>query len=113
MPKMCCDLALESLTSAIGGLPRADRCEGCAHAIEDGGPSGSRRARGLALSSLALRARAAAVRRTPAPLRVRDPGTENENAGRFRPARAIEDGGPSGSRTLDLGIKSPLLCQLS
>ncbi len=67
----------------------------------------------LVLSSLALRARAAAVRRTPAPLRVRDPGTENENAGRFRPARAIEDGGPSGSRTLDLGIKSPLLCQLS
>ena len=57
MPKMCCDLALESLTSAIGGLPRADRFEGCAH--------------------------------------------------------AIEDGGPSGSRTLDLGIKSPLLCQLS
>ena len=45
MPKMCCDLALESLTSAIGGLPRADRFEGCAHAIEDGGPSGSRRAR--------------------------------------------------------------------
>ena len=32
MPKMCCDLALESLTSAVGGLPRADRFEGCADA---------------------------------------------------------------------------------
>lgn len=47
------------------------------------------------------------------PFPSKDLRWKTKNAGRSGPAHAIEDGGPSGSRTLDLGIKSPLLCQLS
>ena len=41
------------------------------------------------------------------------PCTGNKKAAGIRQSLFLFYGGPSGVRTLDLGIKSPLLCQLS
>ena len=42
-----------------------------------------------------------------------EPVTRQQKSGRHPPVAFLFYGGPSGVRTLDLGIKSPLLCQLS
>ena len=86
---------------------------GPAHAIEDGGPSGSRRAR---VRSRSFPSRYALGPR-PSSGRPRPCGFETmlrkRKSQAVRAWLVITNGGPSGSRTLDLGIKSPLLCQLS
>ena len=48
-----------------------------------------------------------------APRRVRTHALATKKSGRHPPVAFLFYGGPSGVRTLDLGIKSPLLCQLS
>ena len=42
-----------------------------------------------------------------------EPMPRQQKSGRHPPVAFLFYGGPSGVRTLDLGIKSPLLCQLS
>ena len=81
-----------------------------------GGPSGVQPAPQAAAA--ALRALRAALANAYAFPQLRTPTGStpcevNKKSDQSKPVAFLFYGGPSGVRTLDLGIKSPLLCQLS
>ena len=81
-----------------------------------GGPSGVQPAAQTAATALrALRAALANAHAFPQlrALSGSNPCLGNKKAAGIRQSLFLFYGGPSGVRTLDLGIKSPLLCQLS
>ena len=81
-----------------------------------GGPSGVQPAPQAAAAALSRLARCAGKRSrvysAPRPDGF-EPVYLQQKSGRHPPVAFLFYGGPSGVRTLDLGIKSPLLCQLS
>ena len=79
-----------------------------------GGPAGVRRvAFGNALRPRGCAAPPGSAHWALPPFRVRTPCTRAEHEKRLHLGGASLRGGPAGVRTLDLGIKSPLLYQLS
>ena len=120
-----CALRWQTLTRLLSSAPRRVRTRvaatkkrptGVDRFLFYGGPSGVQPASQAAAAALSRLARCdgKCPRVCSAP---RPDGFElvarPQKSGRHPPVAFLFYGGPSGVRTLDLGIKSPLLCQLS